>query len=206
MTLVLLTAISTTFILGAEFIKRKYSVSVDITRRLIHIGTATVAVIAPLYVTKEILVLVSLIFAGVLFVGRTYNLFSAVHSVKRYTFGEVYLPLGVAITALIFLPQNIQAFQYGVLIMGISDAVGGFIGEKFGKHTLKIFQNNKTLEGSISFFLCSVIITTIFYPVFGYWLVIIPLVLTFVEIIFVYGLDNLVLPIIAAYLFQFFIK
>lgn len=205
MTLTLLIAISTTFILGAEFIKRKFSVSVDITRRLIHVGTATVAAVSPFFVTKEMIVFVSIIFAGVLFIGRMYNLFSAVHSVKRYTFGEVYLPLGVAITAFFFLPQNIQAFQYGIFIMGISDAVGGFIGEKFGKRTLTIFGSNKTLEGSISFFLCSVIITAIFYPMFGYWLVLTPLVLTFVEVIFVYGLDNLVLPIVAACLFQFFI-
>jgi len=205
MTLTLLIFISTSFIIGIEFLKRKFSLSVDYTRRVIHMGTATVAGIAPLFVTKEILISVSVIFFVVLFVGRRYHLFSAIHSIKRHSYGEIYLPLGVIFAALFFLPQNLIAFQFGIFIMGISDAIGGLIGEKFGTHTFTVFENKKTIEGSVSFFICSLIITAIFYPVFGYTLLLLPLVLTFVEAIFVHGLDNLVLPIVAAFLFHFFI-
>ncbi len=203
MKLALLILTSALFILGTELLKRKFALPVVFTRRAIHIGTATVAGIAPLFVTKEELISVSIIFAGVLFIGRRYNLFSAVHSVKRHSFGEVYLPLGVVITALIFLPQDIRAFQFGIFIMGISDAVAGLIGEKFGKNTFTVFKNKKTIEGSIAFFICSLIITAVFYPVFGYQLLLLPLILTFVEAIFISGLDNLMLPIVSAFLFQF---
>ncbi len=202
MKLTLLILTSASFILGAEFLKRKFSLPSAFTRRAIHIGTAIVAGVAPIFVTKGEIFWVSIIFAIILFIGRSYHLFSAIHSVERHTFGEVYLPLGVAFTALFFLPQNIQAFQFGIFIMGISDAIGGLVGEKFGKHPLSIFGNKKTMEGSLAFFVVSLVLTAIFSPLISYKLFLIPTILTFVELCFVYGLDNLVLPIVGAYLIQ----
>lgn len=202
MKLTLLILTSASFILGAEFLKRKFSLPSAFTRRAIHIGTAIVAGVAPIFVTKGEIFWVSIIFAIILFIGRAYHLFSAIHSVERHTFGEVYLPLGVAFTALFFLPQNIQAFQFGIFIMGISDAIGGLVGEKFGKHPLSIFGNKKTMEGSLAFFVVSLVLTAIFVPLISYKLILVPAILTLVELCFVYGLDNLVLPIVGAYLIQ----
>jgi len=202
MKLTLLILTSASFILGAEFLKRKFSLPSAFTRRAIHIGTAIVAGVAPIFVTKGEIFWVSIIFAIILFIGRAYHLFSAIHSVERHTFGEIYLPLGVAFTALFFLPQNIQAFQFGIFIMGISDAIGGLVGEKFGKHPLSIFGNKKTMEGSLAFFVVSLVLTAIFAPLISYKLILVPAILTLVELCFVYGLDNLVLPIVGAYLIQ----
>lgn len=202
MKLTLLILTSASFILGAEFLKRKFSLPSVFTRRAIHIGTAIVAGVAPIFVTKGEIFWVSIIFALVLFIGRIYHLFPAIHSVERNTFGEVYLPLGVAFTALFFLPQNIQAFQFGIFIMGISDAIGGLVGEKFGKHTLNIFGNKKTMEGSLAFFVVSLVLTAIYAPLISYKLILVPAILTLVELCFVYGLDNLILPLVGALLFR----
>jgi len=204
MRLILLILTSTFFILGIEFLKRKFSLSSALTRRVIHISTSIVAGIAPIFVSKEEIFLVSIIFALVLFIGRIYNLFLAIHSVERYTFGEVFLPLGVAIAALFFLPQNIQAFQFGIFIMGISDAIGGLIGEKLGKHILHVLNNKKTMEGSFAFFVTSLVLTVIFAPLMNYGIILVPVILTLVEFVFVYGLDNLILPLAGAILFQIF--
>ena len=205
MKLILLIVISSSLILGMEILKRKFSLSVVLTRRAIHISTATVAAIAPLFVTKQQLIFVCILFAGVLFAGRKHRLFSAIQSVERHTFGEIFLPLGVAVTAFFFLPDSILAFQFGILIMGVSDAIGGLVGERFGKHIFMILGNKKSLEGSLVFFGCSLILTYLFYPIFGHNLFLIPLILTVIEFGFIYGLDNLVLPIVAAYLINFLI-
>ena len=204
MKLALLILTSASFILGTEFLKRKFSLPSAFTRRAIHIGTAIVAGVAPIFVTREEIFWVSIIFALVLFIGRIYNLFSAIHSVERHTFGEIYLPLGVAVTALFFLPQNVQAFQFGIFIMGISDAIGGLVGEKFCKRVLNIFGNKKTMEGSLAFFVTSLVLTTIFTPLISYKLILVPVVLTLVELFFVYGLDNFILPLLGAMLFRVF--
>lgn len=203
MKLILLIVISSSLILGMEILKRKFSLSVALTRRVIHISTAVVAATAPLFVTKQQLIFVCILFAGVLFAGRKHRLFSAIQSVERHTFGEIFLPLGIVATAFFFLPRDMLAFQFGVFIMGISDAIGGLVGERFGKRIFMIFGNKKSLEGSLAFFGCSLILTYLFYPIFGYKLFLIPLILTITEFSFIYGLDNLVLPILGAYLIHF---
>ena len=205
MKLILLTLTSCAFILGTEVLKRKFSLPTAITRRLAHVGTAIVAGSSPLFVTQKEIVFVSMIFATVLLAGRRYDIFSAIHSVERNTFGEVFLPLGVALSALLFLPHNLGAFQFGIFVMGISDALAGLVGEKFGRHHIKFLSNKKSLEGSLVFFLSSLILTFLFIPALGYELLFVPLILTITEFCLVYGLDNLILPVAGALLFQNFL-
>ena len=166
-------------------------------------GTAIVAGVAPIFVTKEEIIFVSIVFVIVILLERPFRIFSAIHSVGRASFGEIYLPLGVIVTALMFLPHEMRAFQFGIFIMGISDALAGIAGEKFGKHYIQFWGNKKSLEGSSVFFVSSLILTFLFFPMWGYQLVFIPLILTFAEFGFIYGLDNLILPVLGAYLVQF---
>jgi len=187
-------------IVGIELLKRRYSLPTSITRRATHIGTSMVVVVMPLFISANQIITIGLVFAVILFVGRRYDVFSAIHGVERRTYGEVYLPLGVAITAYYFLPDSLASFQFGVFIMGISDALGGLIGERFGKHNIKLFGNKKSLEGSVIFFVSSLVITILFFPIWGYQIVVVPLILTVTEFSLVYGLDNLILPVLGAFL------
>ena len=200
MNFLLFILISCTLLASAEIAKRKFKLSVNVTRKISHAGAALIAVLSPLFVAKELIVLACFTFAGILFFSRRTGIFSSIQSVKRNTLGEVFLPLGEAFTALVFLPTGIREFQYGVLVMGLSDPLAGLIGEKFGKHEITIFGNKKSVEGSCSFFASTLLITLIFFPVLGYQLIIIPLILTFIEFLLGYGADNLLLPIIGAYL------
>ena len=101
---------------------------------------------------------------------------------------------------MLFLPEHVVAFQFGILVMGISDALAGVIGERFGKHYIQYFGNKKSLEGSLVFFDSSLVLTFLFYPMLGYQLILIPLVLTVAEFSFAHGSDNLILPILGAFL------
>lgn len=200
--LLLLVIVSSLLIVGAEMLKRRLSLPTSVTRRAIHIGTGIVAGLSPLVATREEIILVSIAFAAVMLAARRYKLFTAVHAVERKTAGEAMLPLGVAATALLFLPHNIAAFQFGVFVMGISDGLAGLIGEYFGRHTVRFFDNKKSLEGSAAFFASCLILAFLFAPAAGYELLLIPVLLTAIEFCFIYGLDNLVLPIAGAYLLQ----
>lgn len=202
MEIALLIIPSTIFIVGTEVLKRKFALPTAYTRRFIHIGTAMVAGFAPLFATRDQLIIVCIFFIVLLLLGRSYTLFLAIHGVDRKSFGDIYLPLGVILSALIFLPQDIHVFQFGIFIMGISDAVAGFVGEKFGKHNIEVYNNKKSIEGSIAFFICSLILTFAFFPFVGYQIVVIPIILTMTEFGLVHGFDNLILPIIAAFLAQ----
>lgn len=205
MSLFIFLLISTAFLLSVEIIKRKLSLSSNVTRKISHIGATSIAAVSPLFINKTLIVVACLGFAVVMYLSHKTSFFSSIHSVGRKTLGEVFLPLGEALSAIIFLPQSITAFQYGVLVMGVSDAFAGFVGEKYGKHQLIIFNNKKTIEGSIVFLLTTLVLTFIFVPSFGYHLIILPFVLTFIELILGYGMDNLVIPVIGSFLFSYFL-
>lgn len=205
MGLTIIVLISSLFIIGGEFIKRKFSIPTNITRRIIHIGTSCVAGIAPFLISKEALMWVCIFFGVILFLGRSSNLFSAIHNVKRHTFGEIYLPLGIILSAFFFLPNHPAAFLFGILVMGISDPIAGLIGERFGKFHFTIFKNKKSIEGSFSFFMSTLILISLFTPTLSFDVILVSTLLTFTEALLIYGLDNLVLPIMGAFLFQFFL-
>lgn len=205
MNLIILLLIVTAFLLTVEITKRKLSLSPNITRRVSHIGAALIAAVSPLYIDKNLIVFACLGFTLVMFLSRRISFLSSIHAVRRNTLGEVFLPLGEAFSAAIFLPQAIVAFQYGVLVMGLSDAFAGFVGEKYGKHQINIFNNRKSLEGSLTFLLTTIFLTLLFVPNPGFHLIFIPLALTLIELLFGYGIDNLVIPIVAASLFLSYI-
>lgn len=188
---------------GIEVAKRQFRLSADITRKATHVGAALIAAASPLFLSPTVIVISCLFFAGLLFVGRSSSLFSSIQDVKRKTYGAVFLPLGEAFSAIVFLPQGIREFQFGVLVMGISDPLASIIGERFGRHNFTILGNRKSIEGSLAFFLSAVIITFIFYPAIGLPLILIPLLLTFVEIVLGYGFDNLALPVVGAMLLSY---
>lgn len=200
MNLIIFLFVSTAFLLTVEIVKRKLSFSPSITRKVSHIGAALIAAVSPLFVDKNLIVITCLGFALAMFLSRRSSVFSSIHLVKRKTFGEVFLPLGEAFTAVIFLPHAVLAFQYGVLVMGLSDAFAGFVGEKYGRHQINIFNNRKSLEGSVVFLLTTILLTLLFIPSLGVHLIWIPLILTLVELTLGYGMDNLVIPILAAFL------
>lgn len=193
--------ISGTCIVVAEYAKRRFKVPTALTRRGAHIGTSLVAVIAPLYVPHLLFAYICVFLALLLFVSRKYKILRSLHTVERYTYGEVYLPLGVALSAFVVLPYSLMAFQFGVLCMGIADAFAGLVGEYLGKHPLKLLGSLKSVEGTLVFFLTVLAITYLFIPTFGLHLLFIPLILTLTELSLSKGLDNLVLPLVGGLLF-----
>lgn len=202
MNLLFFILISCALIGGVEFAKRKFLLSASITRRMTHIGAALIAAAAPLFLTQKPIVFACLFFAGVIFLSRRTTFLSSIHGVERASFGDVYLPLGEAIAAMIFLPHDVGAFQFGVLVMGISDGLAGLVGERFGKHRLALFGSRKSIEGACTFFVSSMLLTLFFIPGIDYRILVIPFTLTAIEFSLGYGLDNLILPIAGAYLIQ----
>lgn len=205
MGLIVLTLAASALIGSVEIAKRKFLLDTNITRRITHIGAALIAAASPYFVSRWTLIFVCLFFSVVMLLGRRSAWFSSIHNVDRRSFGDVYLPLGEAVAAFMFLPYDVGAFQFGVLVMGISDAAAGLIGERYGRHNIRFFGGTKSIEGSLAFFICTLILAVLFVPTFGYQVILIAVVLTAVEFLSVYGLDNLVLPIIGAYLIQFLV-
>ena len=173
----------------------------SISRKLAHASIAIVFALAPLFVSRDIILIFAAALFGAIALAHTKNIFKTLRKVERKTWGQFFLPLGIIVTALHHLPHNVPAFQFGILVMGISDAFANIAGERFGKHVVAIFGTKKSLEGSLAFYTSTIVLLFLFYPSLNLQLFGLPLILTVVEFISVYGIDNLTLPLIAALFF-----
>lgn len=204
MNILLIILLSIFFLITVERVKRQKNFTPQNTRRFAHIGATVIAACSAFIVPKNIIVISCIGFALAMLYSHKKKLLSSVHDVNRKTYGEIFLPLGEAITALLFLPHSIPAFQFGVLVLGFSDASASFIGEKYGHHPFTLFNNKKSIEGSAAFFIVTLLITLFFLPTVGLHLLFIPLLLTLVEAMLSFGLDNLIIPVFGSLLFSYF--
>jgi len=191
------------FIGFVEIVKRKFAIRSDTSRKIAHTGAALIAALTPLFLNKWEIIIIGLGGAGFLYFTRRTIVLSSIHSVDRQTMGEVFFPIGVATCAYLFLPEHRIAFQFGILVMGISDALAALIGEKFGKYTFTVFGGKKSAEGSFAFFLSCLVLLYFFVPNLSQQSALIAVVLTVAEVLLTFGLDNLVIPVLGAYLIQF---
>ena len=195
-------------ILGiAESLKKFFHLPSDITRKIAHILSSILAFFLPYYLSRVELIILSILIATVLFITKNSKIFKSIHGIERATFGEIYFPLSLGLLAVFFLPSHLRAAQFGLLVLGFSDAMASIIGESFGKHFIYIKGHKKSFEGSAAFFITTCILIVIFFPSASFTVYLVgilcAIILTLLELALIYGLDNLFLPILAATLFQY---
>lgn len=183
-----------------ELCIKKLRLDPDFTRKIAHVVAGIITFFTPYYLTRWEIVSIGVIFSIVLIFTKAFKLIPSIHSVQRKTLGEIYFPLGIALSAFLFLPNQMIAFQFGILVLGISDAVAALVGIPLGKHVYKILGNKKSLEGSVAFLIATCLILAIFAGSFNLTFLGIGILLTLVEFLLVFGLDNLILPVLSAYL------
>ncbi len=193
---------------AVEVITKRTGVSKELSRKVVHVVAGTTAALLPLVMTFTEIAVLSLLFIPVMLVSKRANIFSSIHHVARRTYGEVYFPFAILITALVF-PKT-ELYMYGLLVMAVSDGFASIVGQKYGKNTYRLFGAKKSYEGSVVFFVTAVaiglgVLTTLTAVAAPAAVVIslgVGLLLTFVEAGLGRGLDNLVVPPLAALLMQ----
>ena len=108
---------------------------------------------------------------------------------RNIIFGPVLLGIGIILTLLLF---DYNIYTPSILVVSISDTLSAIIGAKIGKHQLQHLKNS-SVEGSLAFFFSSFIILFFYYPfnisIIGAFFS------TLIEIIPIYNLDNLAIPL-----------
>jgi phytol kinase len=187
--------------------KDNYLERVDnLNRKIIHVLSAIIIFFFPYFLSLGQIIFLSLLFSVLFLVSRYLKFLPIINKVRRLSWGEVLYPLGIMIAAIFFLPENILAFQFGVLVLGFSDSLANILGDLFGRHALRTKFGTKSLEGSLVFFITTVFILIIFSGgteilFLGPYLLI-AFLITISEFALFFGLDNLVLPALSAYLFS----
>lgn len=171
-------------------------------RKIIHIGTGVFIAFLPFYVGYSVIQYLSVALLAIILLSYKVGVFSAVHSVKRLTIGEILYPIGIGICA--FLEPAPWIFTAAVLHLAVADGLAAVAGVKWGKHTrYNVLSHGKSLIGSMTFFYISMAIfaSSLFFvspesrPDLLILLIACPLGLTLLENISWFGTDNITVPV-----------
>jgi phytol kinase len=199
------------FLFGAgEVLYYKLKINVEISRKIVHIGTGLLTMLFPILLKSQWLVLFLCVsFTLILFLSLKYNLLKSINGIERKSFGSLLYPLSVYSCYLIFELNNYKYYYFfiPILILAISDPIAAFFGKKWPLGKYKSGKDIKTLMGSTMFFISAVIISScliIFssnydeatYSFKTYFTILsISLVATCAEAMSKNGIDNLSIPI-----------
>lgn len=95
-------------------------------------------------------------------VGVELHWYETVMMGNRYRdYGMVGSAIGIALLVLCF-HQHKEIIIVALCIVGFADPMASFVGRNIGKHKLKVFRGEKSIEGTCAFFIATFIICMIY--------------------------------------------
>jgi len=182
----------------------------EIVRKIIHIGIGPLIPIAQFLNIDQYS---ALIFTGIVslmvLINYTYKLFPIIEDVERKSYGTLFYCLSLFILIWLFWDKDPYALIAGFFIMTFGDGLAGLIGKSFNSKNWIILKQKKSLFGTITMFLTSLIVVcSIGYAQqnnFNLNYFAIAFLATILEQFSVLGIDNFIVPISSALCFNFFI-
>ena len=182
----------------------------ELLRKIIHIG---IGPLIPLAKFLEIDQTSALYFTGIVslltFINYQSKLFPTIEDVDRRSFGTLFYCISLFILIYFYWNKDPTSLVAGFFIMTFGDGLAGLIGKNFRSKTWIVFNQKKSLFGTMTMFIVSLIIVLILgifqkYP-FNINFFTIAFVSTILEQFSILGIDNLIVPITAAFFFNYFI-
>jgi phytol kinase len=191
-------------LLVASLLSRFGTGNSELIRKVVHIGTGNVILFAWwLHIPAFVGVGASILASIVTFLSYRLPILPGINSVGRKSLGTFFYAVSIGILVAWFWSINKPQYAaLGVLVMAWGDGLAALIGQKFGKHPYKIWDNQKSWEGSgtmagVSFIVSSLIFLSVQGNNWQTWIVsiIVALLATILEAFSVYGIDNLTVPL-----------
>jgi phytol kinase len=191
-------------VLTAELLHRYTTTDPEKIRKVVHIGTGQVILLAWwLQIPAWVGITASILASITTLLSYKFPILPGINSVGRKSLGTFFYALSIGILVAWFWPiQQPQYAAIGILVMTWGDGLAALIGQKFGKHPYKIGGIQKSWEGSLTMALTTYIVTTlILFAVQGniWQTYVIPLAVAFaataLEAFSKLGVDNLTVPV-----------
>jgi phytol kinase len=190
----------------------------ELLRKLLHVGMGLTTLGFPYLFDSSWPVLVLgalsiLLLLGMRLVsGLRANVGQVVGGVSRFSLGEIYFPVAVAILWVLYVHgqpeppgRRLLLYLVPVLLLTVSDALAALVGVSYGDHKYVTTDGTKSHEGSVAFFLSAFLCAHIPLLLIGdrgrpetlLIAVLLALLATMFEAIAWAGLDNLALPLVS---------
>ncbi|HSW85382.1 MAG TPA: hypothetical protein VLF79_02075 [Candidatus Saccharimonadales bacterium] len=183
---------------------RSRKVHNEFNRKFVHITVGSFVATWPFFLTWHQIQLLSIAFLVVVGISKYFNLFKAIHSVQRPTWGEIFFALAVGLVTLITKDQWI--YTAAVLQMSLADGVAAIVGVQFGNsNRYLVYKQAKSIAGTLAFFAASFAILVAYNhygssPVSFAQISFISIIASGLENLGVLGLDNLLVPLVVAFM------
>ena len=191
----------------SKLFKNFYPNNQELLRKIIHIGMGP---LIPLAKFLEIEQSTAQYFAGgmsiLIVINYIYKLFPIIEDVERKSYGTFFYCISLLFLIILFWDKDPYSLMAGFLIMTFGDGLAGLIGKNFTSKDWRILNQKKSLLGTTTMFISSLIVL-ISVGLFGNFsingiFIFIALLATILEQISFYGIDNFTVPIITSIFFN----
>ena len=188
-------------LLIAFLCKRYFPKKEELSRKIIHIGTGPVILLAWLFdIPKNIAFLSALFITVALGINYQYRLLPAIEDIERKSFGTIAYGISITLLLLLFWPLHASSISIGILSMAFGDGLAGLIGKSINSPKWSILGQSKSIAGTLTMGTVVAITTATIASINNLDLqpieiIVISLVATLLEQISPWGIDNLTVPI-----------
>jgi phytol kinase len=202
----LLLAVATVFVLLLinELWWRNHDVRTEFGRKFVHVTVGSFVAFWPFFLSWHQIEGLSVAFLVVVIASKYLRLFQAIHSVQRPTWGELFFAVAVGSVALVTHDKWIYAAA--LMQMALADGLAAIVGVQYGNRVkYLVFKHPKSVIGTFAFFLVSLAILLSYSSWSGRsltiaYIMVVSLAATALENVAVWGLDNLLVPLLVAVL------
>lgn len=184
----------------------------EMSRKFIHIALSNIWFIYCLFIdVLWVACILPAVFIVINSLSYKFKIFKTMEREQNDGFGTVYYAISILlVTIFAYLQENPIIGTAGMLIMGYGDGFAAVIGKKIKSKEYKVFGATKTIAGSTTMFIFSLIISCVVFYIIGmeYFILkalITAVIATILEAISVKGLDNISVPIMVTILTYLFI-
>lgn len=208
----------------AEFLYYRWKIHVDVTRKVVHVGTGMITLLFPIMLANHwFVLLLCASFALILIASLKFNLLKSINAIDRISYGSLLFPLAVYSCYLVYHFYAGQSenhadmyiyFYAPILTLAICDPIAAMVGKRFPFGKFNVGKGHKTIAGSSAFFISSLFLIfflLIYFENYSLKLgnlflfsALIAGVGTTTEALSGKGMDNLTIPVIVVLLFIYF--
>ena len=199
-------------LLTALAVRRRWPQQKEWSRKVVHIGTGAVVLLAWAFAIPRGLALgaAALVTLGTA-LNHRFRLLPAVEDVGRHSYGTIAYGASITILLALFWPQQPLPVAGGVLVMACGDGLAGLVGPQIQSPRWQIFGQTKSLAGTATMALTSWLVLALLIGVAQGMgaaapslvaAVAIAIAATGLEQLSGFGFYNLSVPLATAYLWQ----
>ena len=182
----------------------------ELKRKIVHIG---IGPLVPFAKFLEIDQNSALFFTGIIsllvLTNYSFKIFPTIEDVERKSYGTFFYCLSLFVLISLFWDKDPYSLIAGFFVMTLGDGLAGLVGKTFNSKSWFFLKQKKSLIGTLTMFLTSlIIVASLGYNQqnslnLNYFTI--AFIATLLEQVSFVGIDNFIVPISSALCFNFFI-